>query len=60
MTSDTDNYLKLKKIYERKAEEDRKEIYQYIAQIIPNTKITDEEIKTFCDNIFNIDYIAFR
>jgi len=58
MTSDTDNYLKLKKIYEKKAEEDRKEIQSLIQ--LSNHKITDEEIKTFCDNLFNLDYIAYR
>jgi len=59
LTSDTNNYLQLKKIYERKAEEDRKEILSFIKETT-NKVIEEENIKTFCDNIFNIDYITYR
>lgn len=61
IVSDTDNYLRLKKIYEKKAEADRHEILTIISNLISKEGvISDDELKVFCDNIFNIDYIAYR
>lgn len=60
VTSDTVSYLKVKKAFEKKAEEDRKELAKYIQEIKSNNDISDEELKTFCDNVYNIDYIAYR
>lgn len=60
MTSDTTSYLRVKKGFEKKAEEDRKQIHQFIQEITKDNRISDDELKTFCDNVYNIDYIAFR
>lgn len=61
IVSDTTNYLKLKKIFEKQAEIDRHEIMGYIRQIISSESvITEDELKVFCENIYNLDYIAHR
>jgi hypothetical protein len=53
--------LKLKKIYEKQAEINRTEVMGYIRELIGSESvITDEGLKVFCENIYNLDYIAYR
>ena len=61
LTADTDNYLGLQKIYQQKAQEDRNELAGFIKETIGNGDlINDDAIKTFCDNLYNLDFIALR
>ena len=45
MTSFTETYIKLKKIYERKASEDKETIFKFITDILDNIKDTSLEMK---------------
>ncbi len=62
LTADTDNYLKLKQVYERKSEQDRDELQQITKEILSGTnrEIGIDEIKTFIEHIFNLNFIAYR
>lgn len=62
VTADTDNYLKLKKIFEKKAEHDREEFHTFIKELLAgsNRSISEEDIKTFVENIFNLNFIEYR
>lgn len=62
VTADTDNYLKLKRIFEKKAEHDREELNGYIKELLAgsNRNISEEDLKTFVENIFNLNFIEYR
>lgn len=53
--------MKLKTLFENKAQEDRTQIAGFIKEITESSDlISDDEIKTYCDNLFNLDFIALR
>jgi len=62
VTADTDNYLKLKRIFEKKAEHDREEFHTFIKELLAgsNRSISEEDVKTFVENIFNLNFIEYR
>lgn len=58
MTSLTPFFLKLQDIYRVKANEDFKKMQSLVHKI--TDKITDEMIKTFCENSLTLEWIEFR
>jgi len=62
LTADTENYLGLKKIFERKAEQDREEMQRIIAELLTGTQrsISTDDVKLFIEHIFNLHFIAYR
>jgi len=62
VTADTDNYLKLKRLFEKKAEQDREELNGFVKELLAgsNRNISEEDLKTFVENVFNLNFIEYR
>jgi len=58
MTSLTSFYVKLQNVYKDKAEADIKKMMNYIFQI--TDQITYDEVKTFCENCWTLEWINYR
>lgn len=52
----------MKKIFEGKSEQDREQIQQIVAELLRGSDrtIPTDEVKTFIEHTFNLDFIAFR
>ena len=59
MTSLTSFYVKLQNIYKTKAEADIHKMRNYISQIT-NNKISDDILKSFCENTWTLEWINYR
>lgn len=65
MAADSERYIKLQRVYHDKAKQDLQAITAHVEKIlsctgIPNSHVTEDEIKTFCKNANNLRVVRTR
>jgi amyloid beta precursor protein binding protein 1 len=56
MTSSTDLYVQLQNVYREQAEQDLAEM----RALVPATKVSDDQVLNFCQNVFHLDVLQPR
>lgn len=58
MTSLTSFYVKLQSVYRQKAEADLQKVKRFVLEV--TNSISDEELKSFCENSWGLEWINYR